>query len=207
MVNKIKQTGIGLIELMIAILIGLLLMAGAISALVTTIGSNADNIRMIRLEQDLRAVMSLVTRELQLAGSWRGAVNNVLVNAPLLDNNYPSVPVVNGNCITFAYGTDDDDVLDANESFGFRLSGNRIEYHQNAGVPDCGAGAAWQPLTVTDAMTQIDTFTPVVTEGVRVTDVTIVLSGRTWLTGDDNANTASWSAVRTLNKTIRIRNN
>jgi len=214
MVNKIKQTGIGLIELMISILIGLLLMAGAISALVATIGSNADNIRMIRLEQDLRSVMSLVTRELQLAGSWRGAVNNVLVDDPLLllDNNYPSVPVVNGNCIIFAYGKDANDDVGDNEWFGFRLSGNQIEYHQNAGVPDCGAGTGppWEPLTVTDAMTQIDIFDLEISDPItspRVTDVTVSLTGRTWLTGDDRANAASWSAERTLDKTIRIRNN
>lgn len=207
--NKNRQLGITLIEMMIAMLVGLLLMAGAISVFITTVQSNADNLRMIRLEQDLRSTMTLITRELRLAGSWSGALDDTINNTPPVGNTIYSVaPVVNadGDCISFQYGKDVDNILDNDERFGFRLNGNEVQYQQNPGAAGCD-GNGWSSLTVQDATTQIDTLAFVLNVGARVTDITVNLSGRTWLSGDDRSNSGTWSGLRTLNKTIRIRNN
>lgn len=60
--------GFGLIELMVAIVIGLIVVGGVTSIVVATLRTNTDSSRMTRLTQDLRASMGLLQRELRAAG-------------------------------------------------------------------------------------------------------------------------------------------
>jgi prepilin peptidase dependent protein B len=67
--NK-KETGFSLIELMIAMSLGLIVVGGAISVFLATSNSNRDVLNAMRLNQELRGVMSFVVRDLRRAGSW-----------------------------------------------------------------------------------------------------------------------------------------
>jgi len=67
--NK-KEIGFNLIELMISMALGLIVLGGAISVFLATSNSNRDVLNAIRLNQELRGVMSFVTRDLRRAGSW-----------------------------------------------------------------------------------------------------------------------------------------
>lgn len=70
-----RQTGFGLVELMIGLLVGMIVVAAAGSILTTTLTSSNDSIKMARLDQELRQVMTMVARDLRRASAWDGAVD------------------------------------------------------------------------------------------------------------------------------------
>jgi len=63
------QKGLTLIELMIAMLLGLMVTATAITIFMTSLISNNDHMSMLHLNQDMRTAMTLITRELRMANS------------------------------------------------------------------------------------------------------------------------------------------
>ncbi len=70
-----RQFGFGLVELMIGLLVGMIVVAAALSLLSTTMASSNDSIKMLRLDQELRQVMTMLTRDLRRATIWDPAVD------------------------------------------------------------------------------------------------------------------------------------
>jgi Tfp pilus assembly protein PilV len=64
-----KQSGLTLIELMISIALGLLVLTGLVYMLSATMRTNTSTIRTTHLNQELRAIMDLMTRDLKRAGA------------------------------------------------------------------------------------------------------------------------------------------
>ena len=62
------QRGIGLVELMLAIVPGLVVSGAAVAFVISSLDSNTRFVRATRLNQDLRSNMEFVTRELRRAG-------------------------------------------------------------------------------------------------------------------------------------------
>jgi len=210
MFNK-KQTGLTLIEMMIALVLGLFVTAVIITVFSTNVRSSTENIKMIRLNQELRGVMTLMVDELKRAGySADSSIDNFMDEL-----NFTTT------CARYSYDDDDDGTQDANERFGFRLNGNIVEWSRTVTSADCSAPAAvgWDDLTDpniasittltfdlsgsvnTDGVTTgLDTLTA--TDEVSVYDVTITLTGTTDLKHSSAAN----DPRRTVTETIRIRN-
>ncbi|MDF1587695.1 MAG: prepilin-type N-terminal cleavage/methylation domain-containing protein [Gammaproteobacteria bacterium] len=191
-----KQNGITLIELMIAILVGLIVMAATIGIFVTTIKSNSDTLKMIRLNQELQAVMTLITRDIRRVGYWGDNISGTI-------NPFTAASIASGavNTLSFGYDADNYGVDDGqSENFGFRLNGSQVDMLDVADN--------WQPLT-DPTVVKITGLTfdvaiwcpanpscaaPVKTE---LRTVNIVLTGE--LSTDATVS-------RTLKETIRIRN-
>lgn len=75
-----RQSGFGLVELMIGLAVGLIVVAAAMSLLSTSMARSNDNIKMTRLDQELRQVMSMLSRDLKRATSWDPAADVVRVS-------------------------------------------------------------------------------------------------------------------------------
>ncbi len=71
------QRGFGIPELLIGIAVGMVIVAAAMSLLQVTLRSSNDNIKMARLEQDLRQTMQMLTRDLRRATTWDAATDVV----------------------------------------------------------------------------------------------------------------------------------
>lgn len=162
--NKFNVRGFTLIELMIAILIGLLVVGATLTIYLTTIRGSSNTIKQTRLNQDMAVTLSLMANDIRRAGYWGGAV----VGANLTDNPFSDVVVGNANtCITYSYDanawdfdetpTYDPDVNSAapeeDEYFGFRLNDGDVEIRVEVDplpspgtVPDCDDGT-WVDLT------------------------------------------------------------
>ena len=69
------QSGLGLVELMIGLVIGMIVVGAAMTILTSTLTSSNDSIKMARLDQELRQVMTMVSRDLRRAAAWDGAVD------------------------------------------------------------------------------------------------------------------------------------
>lgn len=75
-----RQSGFGLVELMVGLAVGMIVVVAALSLLTTTMASSNDSIKMTRLDQELRQVMSMLSRDLRRATSWDPAVDVVRVS-------------------------------------------------------------------------------------------------------------------------------
>jgi type II secretory pathway component PulJ len=92
-----RQSGFGLVELMIGLLVGMIVVGAAVSLLSTTMASSNDSIKMTRLDQELRQTMTMLTRDLRRATVWDPApdVLRVSMSDPLaLSGNAGSVTVI-----------------------------------------------------------------------------------------------------------------
>lgn len=87
MLNKLRnrQQGYGLVELMVGMAISMIILAAASEVLLSSLTSNRDSIRMSRLDQELRQVMTMISRDMRRATSWDPAVDvaRVSMSAPL----------------------------------------------------------------------------------------------------------------------------
>lgn len=87
MLNRLqaRQAGFGLVELMIGMIISMIILAAASEVLLSSLTSNRDSIRMARLDQELRQVMTLISRDARRATAWDPAVDvaRLSMSAPL----------------------------------------------------------------------------------------------------------------------------
>jgi len=68
MMNRIKQSGITIIELMISITIGLILIASVSTVYVAHAVNSLKTLQMSKLNQELSQLMSLMVKDIRRAG-------------------------------------------------------------------------------------------------------------------------------------------
>jgi len=185
MLLRKKQSGVTLIEMMIAMVIGLIVLAAAITIFIITIKANSDNVKMIRLTQELRSVMSLVTRDIRRTGYWAGTVST---------NTYLSTwnnGVTAGNTLAMSYDANWQGDADAGDSFSYTLDGNEMKLTLNgaqSSLTDSGV------VTVTGLSFDVTKLT---LTGAEVRNVKVTIIGQ--LKSDA-------SVSRTLVETVKVRN-
>ncbi len=134
-----KQRGFGIAELLVGIAVGMIVVAAAVQMLFTTLRSSNDNIKMARLEQDLRQTMQMLTRDLRRATSWDPTVDvaRASISAPLtLSANTGSVSVTSTTGGALA-------------SIGDRAIGGTLIHVDNAGTVYQGSITAHSGGTLT----------------------------------------------------------
>jgi|JRYF01.1.fsa_nt_gb type IV pilus assembly protein PilW len=132
------QRGLTLVELLVGIAVGMFVLAGATLLLSTQLGDNRRLLLETQLQQDLRASLDIMTRELRRAGASPVAAQTVWVaGAPEpLENNYAPITVAEGGTeIVFSYYRDGE----RNGPWGYRL--------REGGIDSLMADAGWQELT------------------------------------------------------------
>lgn len=128
-----KQTGFTLIEIMIALLIGLIIVAATVSIYIATVGSSSSTINSARLNHDMEAVMTLMLNDIKRSGYWGGATvdadsrNNPFTAAAtnIQISNKTGQPAQ--SCILYSYDANGDGSADLNEYYGFRLDSSSID--------------------------------------------------------------------------------
>lgn len=137
-----KQLGVTLVELLIGMLLGLLVAGAGMGLFLTSLKGQTDNIRLSRLNQDMRALMDIMVRDIRRAGFVTDDPKNYLANLknnPFFGANTDvgvrSFGSLTNNCIVYTYNFDNDkppnvddnddsdDTDDKNDFFGFRLDG------------------------------------------------------------------------------------
>lgn len=96
------QGGFSLIELMVALVAGLIVIGAVLSFTVATVRANSETVTSTRLTQDLRTALNLMTREIRRTGYDRGAEMTIATNSPGL--RYTDVNVNTArDCIVLSY--------------------------------------------------------------------------------------------------------
>jgi len=205
--NSAQQKGLTLIEMLIAMVLGLFVTAVIISVFSTTVRTNVENMKMIRLNQELRGVMTFMVDELKRTG-YSADPGNVTFMA--------SFDRETASCILYSYDNNGNGNRDSNEHFGFRLdtTAKQIKWANDAS-DSCDFGESitdvnMAEITILDfniegsTNTNGDTASNALTSssGVSIYDVTITLTGSTNLPSTSDPN----DPRRTITETIRIRN-
>lgn len=136
--------GLSLVEAMVGITVGLLVLAGALTLFVGNVSSSRRMTTEIRVNQDLRAAVDVVARDLRRAGYWGHAIRGTLATgatATTAQNPYSTVGFGSSSNVSYRFSRDasENDALDANESFGFRLQSGVLQMQIDS--------ATWQDLT------------------------------------------------------------
>lgn len=192
LIHPANQRGISLVELMVSLSIGVLLMLGLTTFMSGTVVNNASSIKTIQFNQEMRAAMTLMIRDIRRAGYWgspnytTGSLSGVGYGTTY-SNPFANVDTGTAGCILYRY--------DKNNS-GTTSS-------------TCGGDSDWAPLTSTNnlkvtslSFSETDSA-PVYTNGtssgpnIKVRYVTITLT----------AQCATDGKIRqTLQETIRLGN-
>lgn len=186
------QRGFSLVEIMVAMVASLIVVGSVLAFTVSTVQSNTENVQATRLSQDLRAVMSLMTRELRRAGydeeSLDGVGRGVDYISPF--SQMEVVADVDNGCFTIAYDRAGGSPggVEANEIRVYRrtVSNNGVGILQlgTGASPSCQSADEWVDLT-DPQLTNVESLKLTLTEGqtggtttpLRVRDVGIVLRG------------------------------
>lgn len=139
------QRGLSMVELLVGMAIGLFIAATGATLLAGNLRENRHLLLEARLMQDLRTAADVVSRDLRRAGYWAAATDGVWVTGAtsVSTNPYTAVAIRNerSDAVGFRYSRDatENNVVDDNEQFGFRLRAGVIEMQLGAGN--------WQALT------------------------------------------------------------
>ena len=157
------QRGLSLIELLVAMVVGLIVIAAAVSFFSRHLRESRAVQVELRLVQDLRSAIDLIGRDLRRAAYWGQASAGVwqpgATSTPT--NPYAFVTIASAQ-VQFNFSRDgvENNALDTNEQFGFRLRAGVVEFMLGA----ANSGSNWQALTDANTVT-ITSFT--VTPSVR----------------------------------------
>ena len=131
--------GFSLVELMVALVAGLVLLGSVLALVAANMQNNSLVIRDIRVTQESRALTSVMVRELRRNGYVGDAMR--MIGAGFTNTSFPEVEVLSSSCIAYAYDADSDGAMDAGERrlFSRGVSG--------------GQGVIFRKLTTTAAAT------------------------------------------------------
>lgn len=225
-----RESGFGLIELLISILIGLIVVAGITSLVVATLRANTENMQMTRLTQEMRSVTQLVSRDLRRAGYAQNAVRdfgsgnqatNDFTQVRVFDSDGAEIDLTTTGiaeanpapCVLFSYDSNEDGVAQAGEFRGFRLDADtstiQVKVSGAAADATCADGT-WETLTDA-ATTRVDEFgfstrngnpIPVMTD----TAGNPILTVRQLIISLDAGLVNDASVQRSMRETVRVRN-
>lgn len=139
-----SQRGFTLIELMVAITLGLIVTGALVAFTVSMVSANSENIRMTRLTQDLRTSMSIATREVRRSGYDSESVNTALTSTN--PSTYVELEADAGNsCVTYTYDRGDA----TTESRGFRLNAatGTMQMKIDSATVNCTSGTGWSDVS------------------------------------------------------------
>jgi prepilin peptidase dependent protein B len=141
--------GLSIVETMVGLVIGMVVMAGALGMYVDNLTQSRRLLAEARLTQDLRAAADLIARDLRRAGYWGNALSGTrAAGGGTVQALNPYAAVQAGStAVSYNFSRDaaENDQLDGAEQFGFRVELGALQMQT--------ANGAWQD--VTDARSMI----------------------------------------------------
>ena len=167
------SAGLSIVELMIGIVIGLFIVAGATLMLTTQLGDNRRLLLEAQVQQDLRAAADMISRDIRRAGYWGQAYQQVWPAAAAASNPYtrmdPVAAPLGTSAIEYDRSTDEDGAVFGTDDNGVDVTPNRprervgFRLHSTNKTIDYMVGANnWQSLTDKEVL-EVTTFELVLT--------------------------------------------
>jgi type II secretory pathway component PulJ len=203
-----RQRGVGLVELMISLVIGMIVIAGALSMVSSTFGANASQMKMSRLNNELRMAMSSITRDMRRTGynNWTIAQLEAGVYTPSPQPASVVIAESGADSAVMHYDENADGLYlttEPTETYSFRYNNNTIE--AKIGTATTGSWSAIvdpsvikiELFTITDLSQDLLKTTTSGAFDVKLPMYSISITGS--LVKDP-------TVVRTIQETVRLRN-
>jgi len=142
---RASQRGLSMVELLVGVAIGLFIAASAATLLASNLRENRNLLIESRLMQDLRTAADVVTRDLRRSGYWGAATDGIWTPGAVAVTANPYQALAPNHAasdvVSFRFSRDvtENNVVDSNEQFGFRLRRGAVELQLGDGN--------WQALT------------------------------------------------------------
>ena len=212
----VTQQGFTLIELMVGLLIGLIVLSGALYMFVITIKSSRDVLFSARLNQDLSAVTAIIVDDMRRAGGWRQLSGST---SPYDDIGKDFNVVSGANCVLYNYDEDENSAISSDEYRGVKLNGSVLQMKVSGNdMSSCNTGV-WETITDENFMTITEaTFTdesfclvngtvsaaaPACPTSVGSNEVSFVREVSLTIKAEVNSDT-DWT--KTVEESVRLRN-
>lgn len=150
------QTGLGLVELMVALALGLFIVVVAMGLLLSQLKEQHRRLLDTRLQQELRAGLVLIEADLRRAGRWGTAEQGIwqVTSSPAVPANPYAAAVPDSASsptlgYTYSRDTTENQTVDTNERFGFRLhpTTRALELRTVGAALAPGAADTWQAVS------------------------------------------------------------
>jgi prepilin peptidase dependent protein B len=147
MKNRRCQSGVTLLETLIAMVLGLMVMAGILQFVSRLVEANTTTLKTTRLEQDVRTLMDMMVQDIRPAGQFPGAASDLGIPAKFIADQ-PAAPTIDGKALhtgqrgsslSYAYQESDGKVVKG--SFSHDAKTGTIQMH---------TGTASAPETISD---------------------------------------------------------
>jgi type IV pilus assembly protein PilW len=122
-----RQRGLSLVEMMVGIAVGLIVVAGAGALVANQLGDNRRLLLEAQVQQDLRAAMDIVTRDLRRAGGWTDTARLAVwaPGAPAQANPYTALAPASAAATQVDYNYYRN--AGSPTAYGFRLQGGVLQ--------------------------------------------------------------------------------
>lgn len=132
--DRASVKGFSLVELMVGLTVGLFVLAGVGAVYVSTMRGSAETLAANRLNQEIRAIVDIMSLDIRRAGF--GYPNDASIR--VFDD---------GACIVYLY-----DLNGLPHHTGFRLNKGRIQMKAGGTLADCTSGT-WEGITDSSMVT------------------------------------------------------
>lgn len=126
--------GLSIVELLVGVAVGMFVLAGASMVVSNQLTDNRRLLLETQIQQDMRAALDIISRDIRRSGYWSNAYKSVLPSSTVLANPYQPVGIQSGatnavaQSVFYSYSHDHDlsraetDVVEAEENNGFALA-------------------------------------------------------------------------------------
>ena len=190
-----RHAGFSLVELMVALVLGLIVTGAVVALVVAIIHSNRQTLQATRLNQELRATLAVIANDLRRA---RAVDDPLSIAVAAGGNPYRAVNTATAGCVVYAY----EGAMDGPWHV-IRLDAGRVVLQGTAAKPaNCTPAGTPEVLGSNQVeITQLS-FTPTTTvaDEELVRAITVTIAGR--LVDDDQSISG---ITRTMAQTVYVR--
>lgn len=207
---RLRVRGFNIVELMVAMVAGLLLAAAVTSLFATILKANQTTMQVSRLNQELQSITDMIARDIQRAGydsqatTWLGAVSGASefkfdADNDLMGEISPGSKVY--RCVRVRYDEDGNGVLDDSEThiYGYSSAAKAVRLVDGSVSLPCDLSADTFLVSTDNTIEISDLRFSLLASSVSTGTRTIMLS----LAGQYKANSA---LSLTLQRDIKLRN-
>lgn len=173
----VPQSGFSLVELMVAMVLGLIVIGSVIALVLSMIRANNQSIAATRLTQELRATAALMATDLRRAGGVEDPLTRATQNNGDPNNPFAGITTATAGCIQYSYAN-----ADGGDFHAISLQNGAVFMEAGGTARACNGGARLSSPQVTVTGLTFARQSPCGTASANGRCIRITLAGR--LTGD-----------------------
>ncbi|UHQ19611.1 prepilin-type N-terminal cleavage/methylation domain-containing protein [Lysobacter sp. KIS68-7] len=193
--------GFSLVEMMVALVLGLLVVAAVLAFIFSLIRANSETVLSMRLNQEMRATMSLIAADIRRARSLSDPIAAV-GQGGVVTNPYSNIDVSTANCMRYSYS---ESTGGATNYRALRLDNGKVVLVRAATAAGAACTSAGTPLNTDGVVITGLSFS---NPGGNARRIDVVLTGRLKNPPSYMSKNPSMAvSAKTIRQTVSIRSN